>query len=60
MPRKWGGGGLGIKDLEKFGHALELRWLWHHWDTNEKPWKYLMRVGDHQDRHLFFCSTVMQ
>jgi hypothetical protein len=55
-----GGGGLGVKQLEKCGHALRLRWLWHHGDANKKPWKHLLRVGDQQDRHLFFCSTVMQ
>jgi hypothetical protein len=31
------GGGLGIKDLKKFGRALRMRWLWHRWDTKEKP-----------------------
>jgi hypothetical protein len=25
LPKKWGG--LGIKDLEKFGRALRMRWL---------------------------------
>jgi hypothetical protein len=34
-----GGGGLGIKDLDKFGRALRLRWLWHSWDAQERPWK---------------------
>jgi hypothetical protein len=32
-------GGLGIKDLEKFNMTLRLRWLWHNWDQQEKPWK---------------------
>jgi hypothetical protein len=58
LSMKWGG--LGIKDLDKFGCALRLRWLWHHWDTKEKPWKHLLKVQDHTNRHLFFCSTTMQ
>lgn len=31
-------GGLGIQDLEKFGRALRLRWLWHQWKSPDKPW----------------------
>jgi hypothetical protein len=27
LPKRWGG--MGFKDLEKFGRALRLRWLWH-------------------------------
>jgi hypothetical protein len=27
-PKKWGGGGLGIRDLEKINRALRLKWLW--------------------------------
>jgi hypothetical protein len=29
-PRKWGG--LSFKDIENFGRALRLRWLWNSWD----------------------------
>lgn len=36
-PKKWGG--LGIEDLEKFNRTLRLRWLWHNWDLQDKPWK---------------------
>ena len=32
-------GGLGIKNLECFGRALRLRWLWFKWDDNDRPWK---------------------
>lgn len=31
-------GGLGIPDLEKFGRALRLRWLWQDWVEESKPW----------------------
>jgi hypothetical protein len=51
--------GLGIKDLDKFGMALKLRWLWHNWDQQDKPWKHLLKITDKADRHLFFCSTTV-
>jgi hypothetical protein len=35
-------------------------WLWHQWDTKERPWKKLLRVSDAKDRHLFFSSTTIQ
>jgi hypothetical protein len=57
-PRRWGG--LGIKDLNKFGRPLRLRWLWHQWDLKEKPWKQLLKVSDQKDRQLLFASTTMQ
>jgi hypothetical protein len=50
-------GGLGIKDLDKFSKALQLRWLWFYWDHKEIPWKPLLKVTDITDRQLFFCST---
>jgi hypothetical protein len=31
-------GGLGITDLEAFGQALRLRWLWFQWISPDKPW----------------------
>jgi hypothetical protein len=56
-PKKWGG--LGIKDLDRFSRALRLRWLWHHWDHIDRPWKKLIKVTDKVDRQLFFCSTLI-
>jgi hypothetical protein len=50
-------GGLGIKDLGKFGWALQLRWLWFKWDVIDRPWKKLLTVHDKEDRALFFAST---
>jgi hypothetical protein len=52
-------GGLGIKDLEKFGRALWLRWLWHNWDHNDRPLKQLLQITDDTDRQLFFASTII-
>jgi hypothetical protein len=52
-------GGLGIKDLDKFGRALRLRWLWFSWDTQARPWKKLLKFRDKTDRALFFTSTVI-
>jgi hypothetical protein len=57
MPKKWGG--LGIKDLEKFGWALRLHWLWHSWDDCDRSWKNLLRHQDLTDRTLFFASTLI-
>jgi hypothetical protein len=53
-------GGLGIKDLEKFGRALRFHWLWYNWDSKDRPWKHLLKVTDATVRNLFFCSTTMQ
>jgi hypothetical protein len=53
-------GGLGIKDLDKFGRTLRLRWLWFHWDLKERPWKNMIKVTYPTDRQLFFASTVIQ
>jgi hypothetical protein len=51
---------MGFKDLEKFGRALRLRWLWYNWGQCTKPWKHLIKVKDSVDRQLFFSSTVVQ
>jgi hypothetical protein len=51
MPRELGG--LGIKDLEKFGRALILKWLWYGWDNVEKPWKHILKIDDYTERQLF-------
>jgi hypothetical protein len=52
--------GLGIKDLDKFGTTLRLRWFWYSWSHQDKPWKHLLRIIDKSDRALFFCSTIVQ
>jgi hypothetical protein len=57
-PKKLGGG-VGIKDLEKFGRALRLRWYWNRWDTSDRHWKQLLRMKDPDDKALFFNSTFI-
>jgi hypothetical protein len=52
-------GGLNIKDLDKFGRALHLCFLWFSWDTQARPWKKLLKFHDKMDRALFFASTVI-
>jgi hypothetical protein len=56
-PRKWGG--LGFKDLEKFGRALRLKWFWQSWEEHERQWKNLFQITDKIDRALFFSSTII-
>jgi hypothetical protein len=53
-------GGLGIKDTEKFGRALRLRWLWFSWDIHPRQWKHLLTIQDPTDKALFFPSTFIQ
>jgi hypothetical protein len=52
-------GGLRLEDLENFNRALRMRWLWHHWDQVEKPWKHLLKITDQVERQLFFSSTLV-
>jgi hypothetical protein len=54
-----GWGGLGFKDLENFGIALRLRWLWHKWDTTERHWKHMLKSHDLVDKEFFFNSTYI-
>jgi hypothetical protein len=57
-PKKFGG--LAIKDLDKFGRALRLMWLWYHWDSRERPWRHLLKITDPIARQLFFAFTKIQ
>jgi len=50
-------GGLGILDLERFGRALRLRWLWFSWTNPEKPWSTSELPVDNTDRALFAAAT---
>jgi hypothetical protein len=54
-----GRGVIGIKDLERFGRALRLRWLWNCWDVVDCPRKNLLKIYDKRYMALFFASTVI-
>uniref|UniRef100_A0A453F1I3 Reverse transcriptase domain-containing protein n=1 Tax=Aegilops tauschii subsp. strangulata TaxID=200361 RepID=A0A453F1I3_AEGTS len=52
-------GGLGIRDLERAGLALRLRWMWlAHTDT-DRAWQGLDLQFSKEERVLFFASTTM-
>ena len=52
-------GGLGILNLDKFGRALRLRWMWHSWNSPSKPWVGTPTPCDVTDQRLFAaCSTI--
>lgn len=53
-------GGLGIMDLEKFGRALRLRWLWLAWKSPERPWVGTELPCDASDRALFASATKIE
>ena len=44
-------------DLERFGRALRLRWLWFSWTNPEKPWSTSELPVDNTDRALFAAAT---
>lgn len=52
-------GGLGITDLDKFGRALRLRWLWYEWTETSRPWVGFGTPCDAMNRILFNASTVI-
>jgi hypothetical protein len=54
-PKKYGG--LGIKDLTKYGRALRLRWPWFAWDDADRPWKGMHVPCDDKDMQLFRACT---
>jgi len=56
-PKKFGG--LSVLDLELFGRALRLRWLWLEWTDQERPWVGTTVPCDAVDRQLFRISTVV-
>ena len=48
--------GLGVLDLERFGRALRLRWLWQEWVDDSKPWSGSELPCTDVDRLLFNSS----
>jgi hypothetical protein len=56
-PKKFGG--LGILDLDLFGRALRLRWLWLEWTDPDRPWAGTQLPCTDIDHQLFKASTVV-
>jgi hypothetical protein len=56
-PKKFGG--LGILDLDLFGRALRLRWMWLEWVDPDRPWGGTELPVTEIDRQLFRTSTVV-
>ncbi|CAD6224553.1 unnamed protein product [Miscanthus lutarioriparius] len=52
-------GGLGVPDLERFGRALRLRWLWHDWVDDSKSWSGSELPCTEDDRLLFNSSIII-
>ena len=52
-------GGLGIPDLQRFGRALRLRWLWISWQQPARPWTAFPLPCDKADRELFARPTAI-
>ena len=52
-------GGLGVRDLERAGLALRLRWLWFARTDNERAWQGLDLQFTAEEQALFFASTSM-
>lgn len=52
-------GGLGVLDLELFGKALRLRWLWYQWTGPDRPWVGTEVPCDEVDKQLFRDSTIV-
>jgi hypothetical protein len=52
-------GGMGVPDLERFGRALCLHWLWQEWTDDSKPWVGTEVPCKDIDRLLFNASTTI-
>jgi hypothetical protein len=48
---------MGVPDLDRFGRALRLRWLWQEWGDDPKPWVGTNMSCNDMDRLLFNAST---
>lgn len=52
-------GGLDILDLQKFGRALRLRWLWLAWRHPTRPWVGFQLPCDEGDQAAFAEATAV-
>jgi len=53
-------GGLGIIDLQRFGDALRMRWLWLRRMEDSRPWHLLPDDCDPLVEAMFHASTHME
>uniref|UniRef100_A0A8I6XQ71 Reverse transcriptase zinc-binding domain-containing protein n=1 Tax=Hordeum vulgare subsp. vulgare TaxID=112509 RepID=A0A8I6XQ71_HORVV len=53
-------GGLGVRDLERSGLAMCLRWLWFSRTDGTRAWSGLDLQFSTEERNFFFASTTMQ
>ena len=44
-------------DLDRFGRAMRLRWLWLEWTDDTRPWHGMETPCDEADRQLFRSCT---
>ena len=48
---------MGVLDLDRFGRAPRLRWLWQEWGDDPKPWVGTDMPCNDMDCLLFNAST---
>ncbi|CAM0911912.1 unnamed protein product [Alopecurus aequalis] len=53
-------GGLGIVDLERFGSALRLKWLWAERTVLTKPWSGMPVPCSLADRRMFAVASLVR
>jgi len=53
-------GGLGIVDLQKFGYALRMRWLWLRRTDHLRPWLELPAEGERLVEAMFQASIYVE
>jgi hypothetical protein len=52
-------GGLGIRDMERAGLALRLRWLWHSRTDDGRAWNGMDLQFTTAEQNLLFTSTYL-
>jgi hypothetical protein len=51
--------GLGVRDMERTGLALQLRWMWFVRTDDRRAWSGMGLQFTKEERSLFFASTMM-
>jgi hypothetical protein len=57
MPKQLGG--MGLPDLDRFGHALHLQWLWQEWGDDPKPCMGTQVLCNDIDCPMYNASTTI-